>query len=289
LSLPNFDVAALTISEVAERTGIPASTLRMWEARYGFPEPRRPTGSHRRYSDEECRVLLEIKDARERGLGMSAAIAAGRDAVRRAQDSILNGLRLRHPDLPVLALPEPFMLALSAALETTASHHPDGVLVGAFQRLPAHRVVEPAWSGLAQEARAAVVFAGFQACDHDGALWRIPVRSGTPLAEEWAVVCDTPTWWGCLVGRELRTRGARRRGQRTFEALWSLDPPVVRDAARVAAVLATSSAPELGDVVSDHLRLAPQAPPSALGEASRFTNRVLEHLLRAAHTAARAG
>jgi DNA-binding transcriptional MerR regulator len=46
--MPNFDPAELTISDVAERTGIPASTLRMWEARYGFPEPRRPTGSHRR-------------------------------------------------------------------------------------------------------------------------------------------------------------------------------------------------------------------------------------------------
>ena len=286
--MPNFDVAALTISEVADRTGIPASTLRMWEARYGFPEPRRPGGSHRRYSDEECRVLVEVKDARDRGLGMSAAIAAARAVVQRAQDSILSGLRVRHPDLPVLALPEPFMLALSAALEGTAGDHPGGILVGTFQRLPAHRIAEPVWRELARTATAAMVFAGFPSCERDRALWRIPVEAGTPLAEEWAVVCDTPTWWGCLVGRELRTRGARPRGQRTFEAVWSLDPPVVRDAARVASMLAASVAPELTDVVSDHLRLSPDAPPSALGEASRFTNRVLEHLLHAAQSAARA-
>ena len=285
----NFDVADLSISEVADRTGIPASTLRMWEARYGFPEPRRPSGTHRRYSDEECRVLLQVKEARQRGLRMTAAIDAGLAAVRQAEDSILNGVRLRHPETPVLALPEPFMLALSTALEQTASEHAHGVLVGAFQRLPAHRTTEAAWQELATTARAAVVFAGFPECERVGARWSIPVQSGTPLAEEWAVVCDTPTWWGCLVGREMRVRGPRRPGQRTFEAVWSLDPQVVRDAARVAAALATTAAPELGDVVSGYLSLPPDAPPSALGEASRFTNRVLEHLLRAARAATRGG
>jgi DNA-binding transcriptional MerR regulator len=261
----------------------------MWEARYGFPEPQRPSGSHRRYSDEECRVLLEIKDARRRGLGMHEAIAAGRAAVQRAQDSIFNGLRLRHPRLPAVALPEPFMLAISAALETTACEHPDGVLIGTFQRLPAQRVAEPAWRELAKTARAAVLFAGYPHAQRRDGLWCIPVRPGTPLAQEWAVVCDTPTWWGCVVGRELGPRGARAPGQRTFEAVWSLDPPVVRDAARVAAVLATGSAPELDGIVSDHLRLAPDAPDSVLGEASRFTSRVLEHLLASARSAARAG
>ena len=285
--MTNFDVADLTISEVAERTGIPASTLRMWEARYGFPEPRRPSGSHRRYSDEECRVLIEVKVARDRGLRMSAAIAAARAAVQQAQDSLLNGLRIRHPELPVLALPEPFMLALSAALEATALEHPHGVLIGAFQDLPAERIAEPVWRDLAKTARAAVLFAGFPGGERDGSQWRISVPPGTPLAEEWAVVCDTPTWWGCLVGRELRTRGAKPRGQRTFEAVWSLDPPVVRDAARVGATLASASAPELDDVVAEQLRLPPDVPPSALGEASRFTNRVLEQLLRAALHAAR--
>ena len=35
----------LAIKEVAERTGIAAGTIRMWEQRYGFPEPARtPSG-----------------------------------------------------------------------------------------------------------------------------------------------------------------------------------------------------------------------------------------------------
>src|SRR3954470_13769908 len=201
--MSNFDPAVLTISEVAERTGIPASTLRMWEARYGFPEPRRPTGSHRRYSLEDCRALVEIKRARAQGLGMRQAVQSGIAATRRAQDSLFNGLRLRHPDLPVLTLPRTFMLALSRAVERTALDHGDGVLVGAFQRRSSYRAAKPVWQELATTACVAVLFADFEHMARDGATWQIPVGAGSPLAAEWAVVCDAPRWWGCLVGHEL--------------------------------------------------------------------------------------
>lgn len=283
--MPNFDAAELTISEVAERTGIPASTLRMWESRYGFPKPRRPRGSHRRYSGEDCRALLEVKRARSRGLDMRQAVASGVAAARRAQDSLYNGLRLRHPELPVLALPESFMLALSRAMEKTALEHADGVLVGAFQRRPAYQVVEPVWQQLATDARAVVLFADFPRAEHDGTTWHVPVGIDSPLADEWAVVCDTPRWWGCVVGREA-SEGARP-GQRVFDAMWSLEPAVVRDASRIAAELACSELPELSDAVSGRLQHQPAARPSTLREASHFTNRVLEELLDVARSAAR--
>jgi MerR family transcriptional regulator, light-induced transcriptional regulator len=287
--MPNFDPAELTISEVAVRTGIPASTLRMWEARYGFPEPRRPGGTHRRYSDEDCRALLEVKGARARGLSMANAIAAGVETVRAAQNSVFNGLRLRHPEQPVLAMPEPFMQAISRALEDTVREHPDGLLVATFQRLPARRIAESRWEALARTARAVVLFADYPNCERDGALWRVPVREGTALAEEWAVVCDTPRWWGCLVGRERAGR-QRQPGNRLFDAMWSLEPEVVRDGARIAAALASAAAPDLGDVVSPRLQHQPIARPSTLREASHVTNRVLDRLLDAARSAAvRAG
>jgi DICT domain-containing protein len=283
--MPNFDPAELTISDVVERTGIPASTLRMWEARYGFPDPRRPTGSHRRYSLEDCRALAEVKRARARGLGMRQAVEAGMAATRRAQDSLFNGLRLRHPDLPVLRYPQAFMLALSRAVEVTALEHGDGVLVGAFQRRAAHRVAEPVWQRLATTADAIVLFADFDASCADGTTWRIPIPDDSPLAAEWAVVCDSPRWWACLVGRELHAPG-RVQGPRMFEAMWSLEPTVVRDAARIAAALASATAPEFGERVAGRLQHQPTARPSTLREASQFTNRVLEELLGAARNAA---
>jgi DICT domain-containing protein len=201
--------------------------------------------------------------------------------VRAAQSSIFNGLRLRHPQQPVLVLPEPFMQAISRALERTASAHPDGILAATFQRLPASRIAEPRWTRLALTAQSVVLFAGYPHHEYVDGVWHVPVSPDTPLGEEWAVVCDTPSWWGCLVGREVQ--GARRPApNRAFEAMWSLEPDVVRDAARIAATLATDHGVDLHEAVASRLRRAPDVPASTLRETSCVTNRVLEELL---HTA----
>jgi DNA-binding transcriptional MerR regulator len=287
--MSNFDAADLTIGDVAERTGIPASTLRMWEARYGFPDPRRSGGTHRRYTAEDCRAIVEVKRARERGLTMSDAVQSALATLEGTQDSLFNGLRARHPDLPVLVLPHAFMLALSAALETTALDHPGGILVGAYQRTRALEMAAPRWTPLTRTAHAVVSFADFSQPKRDCNSWRIPAPPGTALAAEWAVVCDTPRWWGCLVGREVPGAAHRPPRLRAFEAMWSLDPVVVRDASRIAAALASAVAPEVGDAVAGRLRLQPRARPSTLGEASHFTNRVLQQLLGSARAAAARG
>jgi DICT domain-containing protein len=206
--------------------------------------------------------------------------------VRGAQDSLFNGLRLRHPDLPTLVLPQAFMSALSSALETTALEHPDGVLIGAFQRTRAYEIAAPRWQRLATTACAVVAFADFAQPEHDGRSWAIPTQPGSALAAEWAVVCDTPRWWGCLVARELPGTARRPAKVRSFEAMWSLDPRVVRDASRIGATLASNVAPEVGDAIAGRLQHQPRVWPSTLGEAAHFTNRVLEHLLGAARAAA---
>jgi DICT domain-containing protein len=198
-------------------------------------------------------------------------------------------LRLRHPDLPVLLLPQAFMLALSAAIETTALAQPDGVIVGAFQRTHAYAVAEPRWRQLATTACAVVAFADFPRPECDGNSWRIPTRAGSALATEWAVVCDTPRWWGCLVGREAPGASRRPGRPRTFEAMWSLEPRVVRDVSRIAARLASVVAPAVGDALVGRLQHQPLMRASTLAEASNFTNRVLEHLLGSARAAAARG
>jgi len=54
---PNLDIkstseteATLSIGDVVTATGIGEATLRAWERRFGFPEPRREPSGHRRYS-----------------------------------------------------------------------------------------------------------------------------------------------------------------------------------------------------------------------------------------------
>jgi len=44
------DDATLSIGAVSRATGIPTSTLRTWERRYGFPDPARTESGHRRYT-----------------------------------------------------------------------------------------------------------------------------------------------------------------------------------------------------------------------------------------------
>ena len=43
----------MNIQAVAQRTGVPAATLRKWEQRYGVLKPARTAGLHRRYSDRD--------------------------------------------------------------------------------------------------------------------------------------------------------------------------------------------------------------------------------------------
>jgi len=43
----------VNIQAVAQRTGIPAATLRKWEQRYGVLAPERTPGAHRRYSERD--------------------------------------------------------------------------------------------------------------------------------------------------------------------------------------------------------------------------------------------
>ena len=57
------------------------------------------------------------------------------------------------------------------------------------------------------------------------------------LNREWLVVCDSPDLPAFLTAVE-RPGQAAGSTDRRFEALWSVDPVVVRDASRVAAALA---------------------------------------------------
>ena len=65
----------LAIGDLARRTGVPTTTLRSWESRYGFPRPVRPAdGGHRRYAESEVQAVLDVLERRRAGLSLSAAV-----------------------------------------------------------------------------------------------------------------------------------------------------------------------------------------------------------------------
>lgn len=63
-----------TVNEVEARTKVPASTLRQWERRYGFPKPERSASGYRLYRDVDIRNIEQMK--RHIAAGMSASRAA---------------------------------------------------------------------------------------------------------------------------------------------------------------------------------------------------------------------
>ena len=56
------------IQTVAEMTGVPASTLRTWEQRYGFPTPDRTASAYRVYSDDDIREIMRVRELCDRAI-----------------------------------------------------------------------------------------------------------------------------------------------------------------------------------------------------------------------------
>ena len=62
------------IQTVAEMTGVPASTLRTWEQRYGFPSPDRTASAYRMYSQDDIDRIGKVRELCEQGLGPAEAV-----------------------------------------------------------------------------------------------------------------------------------------------------------------------------------------------------------------------
>lgn len=62
-----------TVNEVEERTQVPASTLRQWERRYGFPMPERSSSGYRLYSEHDLQQIQAMKRHIEDGVPASRA------------------------------------------------------------------------------------------------------------------------------------------------------------------------------------------------------------------------
>ncbi len=76
---PNDTTALYTASEVETRTGVPATTLRQWERRYGFPSPSRTAGGYRLYSPFDLTCIAFIQARQEEGVPVSRAVELARE------------------------------------------------------------------------------------------------------------------------------------------------------------------------------------------------------------------
>jgi DICT domain-containing protein len=275
------DPAVLPISEVSRRTGIPVAGLRNWEQRYGLPRPHRSASGQRRYRESDCALLADVLRGRESGLSLPAAMArAFSGAQSSPQASIFAELRRRHPDLRVHVMTKTVLLALTRAIEDECCARAQRpVLIGSFQRQGFYGTARARWADLARSAEQTVVFADFSRSRRGpGPLAEVPVPETSPMRREWTLICDAPDHPACIAGWEQPGQECRDPG-RIFEAVWSVDPQVVRSAARIGARLAAAAVPELGRRLG--ARLSEEAPPSSadLRRASGLIERTLDYLV----------
>jgi DICT domain-containing protein len=272
--------APLTIGELARRTGVPTTTLRSWESRYGFPRAaRQADGSHRRYAESEVRAVLDVLERRSSGLALHTAVQ--RVIEERAQSgSVFAELRLRHPTLAPQLLSRPTLVALSRAIEDECcARAAEPVLFGGFQRETFLRDSYSRWRELARTAHHAVVFADFAspAPLEPGQPVEVALPRDAQLNREWLVICDAPDLPAFLTAVERPGQDATS-AHRRFEAFWSVDPLVVRDASRVAAALADRYRPgwRQGETVLPDED--PQAGSPDLHRASLLLDRMVGYL-----------
>ncbi|GAA5141978.1 hypothetical protein GCM10023340_04690 [Nocardioides marinquilinus] len=299
------DHASLSIGDLAERTGVTTATLRIWETRYGFPEPLRRNSGHRRYRESDVELVRQVVELRESGLRLDAAIeAVGRRAedparsTQRAADpapattspaadaapftpSVFATLRQRHPQAVPQRLRKDTLRRLSWAIEDEfCARARPGSVYGFFQQERFYRSAADRWAQIALLSGRAYAFAQFGDALPDAATVGGPHLVDLPtrhvMTREWVLVCDVAATPAALVAWELPGQGAHGDTERRFESIWSVDPVLVRDAARAcAAVAASLDAPEAAEA-QRRASGPPEAAVDALGVTALF-NRVLAY------------
>jgi DNA-binding transcriptional MerR regulator len=229
----------LTTAQLAERTGLSAGTLRMWESRHGFPEPSRLPGGHRRYAQADVDRIHEVLHWRDQGLSLFAAIERVRNRRAPVAPSVFAGLRRRRPEVAPTVLPKPAVLALSRAIEDEyCAHGAGGVLLGSFQRERFYRAARRRWHEMARTADLAVALADFEVPANPAAgPVEVPIGRRHALAREWAVLVCGAGVQACLAAWEQPSDDEVPDARRRFEVVWSFEPDVVTDAVEVAEQL----------------------------------------------------
>lgn len=273
--------AALTVSQLAERTGVPAGTLRMWEARYGFPGSTAVLpGGHRRYSECDADLVRAAIRHRVGGLSLRAAILRARANQREQPASIFAGLSEQRPELQPIVLTKSALLKLTRAIEDEqCARAACDVLIGSFQEARFYRQSERRWRELARTARLAIALADFERPRRRrDAPHEVAVGREHPLSREWSVVVSSPHGSACLAAWEIPAPRATADPQRCFEVLWSPEPEVVHTALAVAAAILGPLAPEIADDVRATFD-QPIAPSTVeLRRAASLSHRMIAYL-----------
>jgi hypothetical protein len=80
----------MRLGDVADATGVPPTTIRAWETRYGWPSPARTSGRHRRYGHDDLQRVVALRNEIARGRNAGEAVAMLRSIARRRVDRFVD-------------------------------------------------------------------------------------------------------------------------------------------------------------------------------------------------------
>ncbi len=126
------------------------------------------------------------------------------------------------------------------------------------------------------------MFADFPALrERDGHPTEIPITRDDALGNEWAVVVDAPGYAVCLLAWETPESSRDDHlpdRERIFEALWTLDPRVVRRAVARGSRARRARRPALGERLEQMLRDRPLPYEAPVPGLTALTNRIVGYL-----------
>ena len=223
---------------------------------------------------------------RESGLELRAAVENAKRAARGERpviedDSIYSGLRRRRPDLKSYLLTKSTLISVSHAIEDEcASASQRGMLFGSFQRERYYRSAEPRWRDLAASAECAFVLADFEQPRRARATGpvEVPIDNTEPVGREWSLVYDAPAFGAVLSGWERPGQDDVADLERRFEALWSVEPELVRDASTVAYGIVERVAPDAVEGIEDLLARPVEPQQPSLSQLTALTNRMVAYV-----------
>lgn len=274
---------SISIGTLAELTGLSVATLRVWERRHRFPSPVRLEGGHRRYKASDVAAVRDVMRRREAGVRLDVAIdeaiVAARERAQPTAPSVYAELRRRHPGLATHRLRKSTMLALSWAIEDEFCARADRADVfGLFQTKANYAASRSRWAELDRVSGSTFVFADFPRLSTDGGPVRVPLGENSPMRREWALVCESIELPAALTGWELPGQEGSPDRERVYEALWTVEPTAVRDAARVCARVASEAGAASAESVMGRLSAPVAAGVPILTAVTTMFNRVVAYV-----------
>jgi DNA-binding transcriptional MerR regulator len=112
------DKTMFTVQQLSQELGISVDTLRVWERRYGFPEPQRNRRGHRRYPEDQVAQLRVVRQLQSLGYRPNSLFAMSPDQRHQLLESYLAQDDGRARGLESLVLSAPL-----DELEQVLRHH----------------------------------------------------------------------------------------------------------------------------------------------------------------------